>query len=162
MFETIRAAESSYLLMLDEHRSRKGVEWYISVNKNVVHNAQRFSSLHEVVLGSANTTHFLYACDQWVNKTFQGTVRRTREAPCKEAITDTRSTQIKLMYGVQAYRIITPSTMTASWCKTGLWRMDFKFAGRWSSWKDELSKERDNAKQRLNASGRRRLLHPFT
>ena len=56
--------EKAYLLVLDGHSSRKGVEWIeVARNRNC-----------EVVQSPANMSHVLQPCDQHVNKRFAKSV----------------------------------------------------------------------------------------
>ena len=66
------------VLPLDGHSSRKGIDWVqYGKRRNIV-----------VVLLPTSTTHFLQSCDNAIIKTFQGTVRATRDAQLKIAQTN--------------------------------------------------------------------------
>lgn len=113
--------EKHYVLLLDGHSSRKGIDWLDLCEENGC----------EVVQSPANTSHFLQPCDRLVNKKFQHTVRETRDSLCLAAITDTKSMRFKFLCGVRGFEAISLADIRKSWEETGLWPMNFDFADRW-------------------------------
>ena len=91
--------EKHFLLTLDNHGSRKGVEW--------VAKAEDINA--EVVLLLANTTHFLQACDQYINKKFKCEMRNVRDALAKYGVIDHRQVSFRLACAVIAYNRVTVS-----------------------------------------------------
>ncbi len=80
-----------YLLCLDGHKSRLGIYGLRYVKKNHC----------EIVQSPANTSHFLQPCDQYVNRTFQRSVRKLKDEVSGTAIMNTKSVKFKLMCGVK-------------------------------------------------------------
>lgn len=114
------APEVHYLLTLDGHGSRKGMEWVEEcVNNNC-----------EVVVAPANASHFLQPCDQAINKTFNRHIRDVRDELMKQRVTDTTSIGVKLMCGVRAFQQITIEDCASSFCKTGIFPFQRNFARR--------------------------------
>ena len=138
-------SEQHYVLVLDGHISRKGVDWLeLAQEMNFV-----------VVQSPANTSHFLQPCDQQVNKTFQTTVRSVRDALCaasKNAV-GVRNIKIKLMLAVIACEAIIAEDIRVSWISTGLWPMDFKFPDRWRTRQDDMKDEARSLEHTLNSAG---------
>lgn len=114
-------ASLHFVWCLDGHSSRNGMEWLdLSIDYKC-----------DFVQSPANSSHFLQPCDTAVNKTFQRTVRTTRDELCSMTLTDTRSMQGKLMVGVTGHKFITKRDIRTSFHVTGLFSTDFVFAERW-------------------------------
>ena len=108
----------TYLLSLDGHGSRNGVEWLdICAAKKC-----------EVVVSPANTSHFLQPCDQFVNKKFKKKMQGIRDQFAKSAMFDTRSVRFNLFCGVHAYNSITAADAIASFSKAGLFPFRSEFS----------------------------------
>ena len=122
----------SYVLLLDGHGSRRGVEWL-----NICQDKKC-----EVVQSPENTSHFLQPCDQFIKKVFQETIRSTRDSFCAEAITDTKAVGIRSMCGINGYQNITTQHVRDSWKETGLWPMDYGFS-------EKLRRRFDTLKERV-------------
>ena len=122
--------ERHYVLLLDGHSSRNGIDWL------------DFAKAHKCVVQSpANTSHFLQPCDQDVNKAFQDTVRRVRDKFClaSSGNTDTRTIQSKLMFATAGLEAIGTTEIRRSWDITGLWPMNYRFTERFKRNKDEVA-----------------------
>ena len=113
----------SYLLSLDGHGSRNGVEWLELCSENRC----------EVVVSPANTSHFLQPCDQFVNKTFKMEMRTIRDEFAKSGILDTRSVRFNLVCGVHAYNTITVRDATASFARAGIFPFSPEFPEQFKS-----------------------------
>ena len=113
-------AEKSYLLFLDGHSSRKGMEWIdVARKKNI-----------EVIILPANTMHFLQPCDSCINKPFQTEIRQVRDELCHMAITNVHSMGLKLKLAVAAYAALRAADVREAFVRTGIWPMDYRFADR--------------------------------
>lgn len=117
-----------YLLTLDGHSSRKGLDWLEAATKNGC----------EVIQAPANRSHFLQPCDQHLNKAFAQTVRKTRDSLLSAASMDTKSVQFMLVCAIAAFDAIICSDIKRFFVDTGLWPMDYRFATRLMKKRDEL------------------------
>lgn len=86
--------ERKYVLSLDGNLSLNGQKW-LQLAKLIE---------REVVQSPANTSHFLQPCDSYINKTFQTSIRCTRDDLCSMAISDTKSMDFKLKLVSEGYR----------------------------------------------------------
>ena len=137
--------ENEYLLFLDGHSSRKGIER--------LELAQIFKCV--VFQSPANTSHFLQPCDQNVNKTFQTTLRCVHDELCVASnnAVDIRNIKIKLMLTIVAIEAITPEDIRKSWNITGLWPIYFLFPERWRNRKDKIRAETKTLQCKLDTVG---------
>lgn len=135
--------EQHYVLLLDGHSSRKCVDWFDLCEQNKC----------ELVQSPANTSNFLQPCDRLVNKTFQRTVRETRDALCFAAMKDTKAMRFKLLCGVRGFEAISLAAIGKSWEETGLWLMKFDFAERWRKKMYDLRDQANAECERLAEAG---------
>jgi len=105
------------LLLLDGHKSRKGIEW---INLALQHNI-------EIVQSPANTSHYLQSNDQEVNLIMNRVGKNVRDVLVKESDISPTNINFKLVKGTHGYNAITEAVVKSSWEKTGLWPMDFRF-----------------------------------
>ena len=84
--------EKHFLLTLDNHGSRKEVEW--------VEKAESINA--EVVLLPANTTHFLQSCDKYINKKFKSEMRNVRDKLATYGFIDHRQISFRLACAIIA------------------------------------------------------------
>lgn len=132
-----------YVLVLDGHGSRKGVEWLCLCQERNC----------EVVQSPANTSHFLQPCDQFINKVFQETIRTTRDDLCKEAVTDIKAVGFRLMCAINGFQHITVKHVQESWKVTELWPVDYRFVDKLKRRKDELRDRSSEEQRNLDAAG---------
>ena len=135
--------ENAYILFLDGHGSRKGIEW---IEKARTHNI-------EVVVLPANTTHFLQPCDNQINKSFQKAVRDTRDELLTLASTNIHAMGFKLKLAVAGHATVTASIVRESFVRTGIWPMDFRFLDRLKTAAFEREHSRAALINRINNAG---------
>ena len=106
-----------FVLLLDGHGSRKGVEWLdVSLENDI-----------SVVQSPANTSHFLQPCEQDINKMFQRAVRSTKDFLVGIETLNVAVMGLQLKLGIAGYKAVTDDVVKASWRKCGLWPMDYRF-----------------------------------
>ena len=105
------------VLLLDGHSSRKGTDWV------------QYGEGHNIVLVllPAITKHFLQPCDNSINKTFQRTVRATRDALLKMAQTNVHAVSFKLKLAVAAHAAISEDVVRNAFIETEIWPVDYRF-----------------------------------
>lgn len=104
------------LLLLDGHKSRKGIDWIESAMERKIIVAQ----------SPANTSHYLQAADQDINKVLQKCGRRAKDI-LASMIVQADSVQFKFIRAIYGHSWILSETIKNSWRKTGLWPMDYRF-----------------------------------
>ena len=110
-------SEKNIVLLVDGHSSRDGLEWLEACERlNIV-----------VVRLLANTTHIIQPCDQFVNRTFQQTVRRIWDELLSMSHLSWANTSYKIKLAVAGHQAITPDDARKSFSKCGLWPMDYRF-----------------------------------
>lgn len=106
------------LLLLDGHKSRQGLEWIeAAVDEAIV-----------VAQSPANTSHYLQAADQDINKIIQQSGRRAKEILSSMTISS-ENVQFKIIRCMIGYESVSENSVRQSWSKVGLWPMDFRFVG---------------------------------
>jgi len=105
------------LLMMDGHSSRNGLAWLERCQECNI----------EVVKLPANTSHFLQSCDKSVNKTFQQTVRKTRDELLSMCHISHANVAFKMKLAVAGHRALTSeiSKNLSRRLGCGLWTSDF-------------------------------------
>jgi len=105
------------LLLLDGHKSRRGIEWIqLALQNNI-----------EIVQSPANTSHYLQSNDQDVNLIMNRVGKTVRDILVQESDISPTNINFKLVKGTHGYNAITEDVVKASWRKTGLWPMDYRF-----------------------------------
>ena len=135
--------ERAYILFLDCHGSRKGIEGF---EKARTHNI-------EVVVLPANTTHFLHPCDNQINKSFQKAVRDTRDDLLSLASTNVHAIGFKLKLAVSGHTAVTASIVRESFVKTGIWPVHYRFLDRLQTATFEREHSRAALINRINKAG---------
>lgn len=104
--------DTHYVVPLDGHGSWNGIEWLEFCEENKI----------EVVVSPANTSNFLQPQAQGLgsNGEYKTAMRHIRDDFNKSHIVPTRSVQFNLICGVHAYKSITPTDISQSFSKTGL------------------------------------------
>ena len=80
----------------------------------------------------ANTTHLLQPCDQSVNKSFQRTVRNTRDELFMMSHVPWANSAFKIKLAVAGHRALTPEVARKSFVEAGLWPMNYQFLDRFT------------------------------
>lgn len=106
-------------VLTDGHssRSRADVSW--------IEKARELSLV--VALSPANTTHFLQACDQSVNRSLSQWVTATKEAMLANAMISVHTVQAKLIVAFESHKRLARSEIVKSWEDIGLFPMDYRF-----------------------------------
>lgn len=132
-----------YLLCLDGHSSRKGAEWVEECRDNRC----------EAVVSPANTSHFLQACDQTVNKRFKAALREIRDEFCKLGTYDTKQVNFNLACAIYAYEQITATDIVNSFRVTGVFPFDRDFPKRFQTEVERTAAKAEEEKNRIESSG---------
>ena len=110
-------SEKHVVLLVNFHSSRDGLEWLETCERlNVV-----------LVRLSAITANILQPCDQFLNRTFQQTVRRTRDDLLPKSHSSWANTSYKIKVAVARHQALTPDDSRKAFSKSGLWPMDYCF-----------------------------------
>ena len=125
-------ADEYILLLVDGHSSRQGDVWQQECEKRPI----------LVVKLPANTTHLLQPCDQSVNKTFQGTVRNTRDELLMMSHVPWANSAFKIKLTVAGHLALTPEVARKSFVEAELWPMNYQFLDR-----SNLCQVSDNAQK---------------
>lgn len=105
------------LLLIDGHKSRKGIEWIQEAMRNSI----------ELVQSPANTSHYLQSNDQKVNLCMNRAGKLVRDVLVKESDMPATNINFKLIKGVHSHAAINADIVRSSWTLTGLWPMDYRF-----------------------------------
>jgi len=109
-------AEKQLVLILDGHKSRRGIEWIKNgIERNIC-----------IVQGPANTTHYLQPADQYINKVLKKFARAFHDA-LYAYIHNSTCVQFKIMKCIYGYSKIVDEIVQKSWDKTGLYPVDYRF-----------------------------------
>lgn len=105
------------VFLLDGHSSRKGINWV------------QYGERHNIVLVllPANTTHFIQPCNNAISKTFQKTVRATRDTLLKMPQTNVHAMSFKLKLAVAVHAAISEDVLRNALVETEFWPVDYRF-----------------------------------
>ena len=111
------SSDKHIVLLVDGHSSRDGLEWLETCERlNII-----------VVRLPANTSHILQPCGQYVNRSFQRTVRNTRDELLSMSHLSWANTSYKIKLAVSGHQSITPDDARASFVKCCMWPMAYRF-----------------------------------
>ena len=111
------SSDKHIVLLVDGQSSRDGLQWLETCERlNII-----------VVRLPANTTHILQPCDQYVNRSFQRIVRKTRDELLSMSHLSWANTSYKIKLAVAGHQSITPEDARASFAKCCMWPMDYRF-----------------------------------
>ena len=122
-----------FCLTLDGHKSRNGIDW--------LHYCEEVGC--EVVQLPSDTSHFLQACDNKVNKTFKTSIRSYRDVLSKNSTLDLCSVRVGLILGIFGFESVTERDIKDSFDNCGLWPMDYRFVQRFE--RSHRMKEQKNS-----------------
>lgn len=111
-------SDKQYLLTLDGHGSRKGVEW--------VELCMKYKC--EAVIHQPTPLTSYSPATRTLTKSFKKHIRMVRDEIMKRVVSDGKYIHMKLMCGVKAYKYITVEDCVISSCKTGLFPFQPEFA----------------------------------
>ena len=95
-----------------------------------------------MVRSPANTSHFLQACDDQVNRRFKKSVRGIRDLLMKNGrFLNSTSKQFKLICGSWAWERITSGDIRLAFENVGLWPMDMRFLKQFRPIRSEIIAE---------------------